>query len=81
MLVPVRKYFLGLFKKQNRMLARDCVSRDEEILIYMNHDINRIDNTNLGKTKILLIHKKVYVFKVTCINCSLSRRVQKCLEL
>lgn len=53
MLVPVRKYFLGLFKKQNRMLARDCVSRDEEILIYMNHDINRIDNTNLGKTKIL----------------------------
>lgn len=53
MLVPVRKYFLGLFKKQNGMLARDCVSQDEDILIYMNHDINRIDNTNLGKTKIL----------------------------
>lgn len=53
MLVPVCKYFLGLFKKQNRMLSRDCVSQDEDILTYMNQDINRIDNTNLGKTKIL----------------------------
>lgn len=51
MLVPVCKYFLGLFKKQNRMLSRDCVSQDEDILTYMNHDINRIDNTNLGKLK------------------------------
>lgn len=60
------------------MLSRDCVSQDKDVITFMIHYIHITDNT---KTEKLLIHKKVYVFKVTCMHCSLSRRVQKFLQL